>query len=115
MCFLRIEMAVTRKSNSRNSCCNVPHINLILNNGKKETIFVENPIQISRLINKLAKQKKQATLEGVVKTEPFAVKFYNQILPLVIILLKKTDTSISCSIFLCPLNDSGRTISTQNK
>jgi hypothetical protein len=38
----------------------------------------------------LAKQKKQATLEGVVKTEPFAVKFYNQILPLVINLFKRT-------------------------
>ena len=82
-------MAVTRKSHSRNSCCNVPQINILLQNKNKnkETIFVENPIQIAHLINKLAKQKKKSTHESVVKTEPFAVKFYNQILPLVSFLL----------------------------
>ena len=50
---------------------------------KTETIYVENPLQVSRLIKRLAKQKKNALMNSVVKTEPFITKFYNQILPLV--------------------------------
>ena len=80
----RIEKASTRPSHSHNSCCNIPQVSILLNNKNTETIYVENPIKTADLINKLAKTKQEFMLSSVVKAQPFAIKFYNQIKPMVL-------------------------------
>ena len=93
-------MASTRPSHSHNSCCNIPQVSILLNNKNTETIYVENPIKTADLINKLAKTKQEFMLSSVVKAEPFAIKFYNQIKPMVLQVSIQTNAKLTFQLFL---------------